>query len=369
MDNTKKILEKSKSLATAQGLLLLGATGVTKPPEFKAYKAWLAEGRHAGMGFMAHHAEARASLDYVLSGARGALVLALPYGQGDRYRPRGQPGQPRVAQYARLRDYHRVLKAKATAVATALFANDGAVDDPPSAPVQWRVVVDTAPVLERALAARAGQAFIGKNTCLIHPRWGSWLLLGTIVTTADLSTLGDDGGEAYAGARSGRGTTGGCGSCRRCQVHCPTGALDQDYRLDANLCLSYWTIEHRGTIPERFWPWLAQYYYGCDICQLVCPYNRAAPARAAEDLVRLRELPSLPQVATMQPADYERWFGGTPMTRAKRSGLMRNALIALTVTKDPQLEAVMAELAGQVNDPVVQDTLQQIQDYLLRQSP
>ena len=132
-----------------------------------------------------------------------------------------------------------------------------------------KIAVDSVPIFERAIAAKTEFGFIGKNTCYIHPKKGSFFLLGEIILD---EVIKQDSKLAVETTK--RTDLGGCGSCKRCQVHCPTGALDKEYELDANLCLSYWSIESRGIIPEKFWPWFSKFYFGCDICQLVCPYNR-----------------------------------------------------------------------------------------------
>ena len=156
---------------------------------------------------------------------------------------------------------------------------------------------------------------------------------------------------------------GGCGPCRLCQDECPTGALSTDYVIDARRCLSYWTIEHRGTIPEEFWPHLARYVFGCDICQLACPYNVRAERTAPPDDFRQRELPALFETAVMDQAQIERYFGGSPMTRAKRGGLRRNALIALAVTRDHRLAEAL-EYARRDPEPPLPETTSQIERYL-----
>jgi epoxyqueuosine reductase len=343
--------------AEGLGLVFLGTAELGEEPDFTRYLRWIEEKRHAGMAYLTDHLELRRDPRALLEGARSVVVVGLGYYLGDKLRARGAGGEPRVAQYARLRDYHKVLRRRCEELAEALR------DATAPRPVATRVVVDSAPILERALAARAGGGFVGKNTCLIHPREGSWLLLAEIVTSLDLpSTVRASVDPAR------RGEAGGCGSCRRCQVFCPTGALDRDYTLDANRCLAYWTIEHRGTIPERFWPWLGQYYFGCDICQLACPYNRGAKLQASAELVKLRELPPLHEVAVMDHAAYERMFGGTPLTRAKRQGLKRNALIAMAVTRHPRLEEAMARAVRDEPEAVVAETVAQIRAWLSREA-
>jgi epoxyqueuosine reductase len=223
----------------------------------------------------------------------------------------------------------------------------------------YRVVVDSAPVLERALAARAQHGFIGKNTCFISANHGSFFLLAEILFSASLP---DEVGNAVDPSK--RSNDGGCGTCKRCQVNCPTGALDSDYRLDANRCISYWTIEHRGVVPTAIWPWFKHYYFGCDICQLACPYNRKATHSSHVSELKLKEQPPLADIATMDQNFYEATFGGTPMTRAKREGLMRNALIAMAVTNDPKLSGVLKVIAEDGAMPeVVQQTALQVQTF------
>lgn len=326
--------------AEREGLLFLGTVGLHYPEDYRRFRQWIAENRHADLKFLENHPELRAEPKGLLPGARSAVILALPY-----FHDESPPG-PQVARYARYADYHRVLKEKAERVAAAGLPGHNV-----------RVAVDSAPILERALAAQTRRGFIGKNTLYIHPDHGSFLLLGEILTDADLP---HDLPPVIDPARKTR--EGGCGPCRLCQSACPTGALDHAYTLDASKCLAYWTIENRGTIPERYWPWLADYYFGCDLCQLACPYNRQAKPAPAD--WKARDYPDLETVAGMDQAQYERHFGGTPLTRAKRSGLRRNALIAMAVTRHPGLERVMARVPSD-GDPVLEATVSQIRAYLL----
>lgn len=213
-------------------------------------------------------------------------------------------------------------------------------------------------MLERALAARTSAGFIGKNTCYIHPEAGSFILLGEILLTRDLTET-DEPSTVDPQVRSDQG---GCGSCRRCQIYCPTGALDEAYRLDARKCLAYWTIEHRGTIPFEFWPWLKTYFFGCDLCQLACPYNRAIAISQEPVRVELNQIDFF-DVATMSQARYEQLFGGSPLTRAKRSGLRRNALIAMTVTSDLRLPEAL-QMLTEDDEPVLHETSTQIGQWV-----
>lgn len=290
------------------------------------------------MTYLEKYPEIRRQPGSILPGAKTALILALPYYQGDAFVKEGSPrAVARIAQYARFRDYHRVLAERGERLAAWLTERAGG---------QTRVCVDTAPILERALAEGSEQGFIGKNTCYIHPRLGSFLLLGELFTTLALEVDSRRPSEARP-----KSPSGGCGECRLCQVQCPTGALDEAYRLDARKCLSYWTIEHRGPIPYEFWDGVAQYVFGCDLCQLACPWNWKADNQLPRSLPT-RDFPSLFAIATMSQTDYETAFGGTPLTRAKRNGLRRNALIAMFVLADPRLPEALQAADRDPGEPV-----------------
>ncbi len=305
---------------------------------------WLEAGNHAGMEFLSRNSEIRGDLNRLLPGAKNAVVFALPYAPAKTDTEHETSTRPRVAKYARLRDYHKVMWQEGEAAFTAAI---------PDRSAEHRVCVDSAPVLERALAAKVGLGFIGKNTCFIAGKQGSFMLLGVILTTFEMPAT-----MPLPEIKS-RSNANACGGCRRCQAHCPTGALDQAWTLDSRRCLSYWTIENRGTIPEEFWPWLGKYWYGCDICQDVCPYNRTGEKLKRNDLQRPVEGLRLQEVASMDQELYEKTFGGTAMTRAKRNGLRRNAMIAMFVTSSPGLNSVL-EKGLQDQDPVIQETARQI---------
>ncbi len=339
-------------LCSKQGLVLLGLVELGPEPSFPAFEHWLEEGQHAGMDFLQNNKHLRQDPRGLLDDAVQALVFALPYFQGDKLQA-ARRGAYRVAQYARLRDYHKSMRKKASGVLQELKVLITGL--------QGRVTIDSAPLLERALAARTSQGFIGKNTCYIHPQQGSLLLIGEILLTKRVRS-NDSFLQVDPTLRTDQG---GCGSCTRCQVNCPTGALDVAYKLDARKCLAYWTIEHRGPIPFEFWPWLPTYIFGCDLCQLACPYNRKAPLTSEvirHDLIN----PDLLELATMSQQRYEAWIGGTPLTRAKREGLRRNALIALAVTRDDRLQKA-CESVGEGEGVVLHETLRQIKQWQLLQ--
>ncbi len=339
------------SLFERQGLVFLGLVKLGEEPDFARFQQWLAEARHGEMAFLEQHQQLRADPRGLLPGAQQALIFALPYYQGDRLQAARQ-GSYRVAQYARLKDYHRSMRQRATGILQELQKHYPGLGG--------RVTIDSAPLLERALAARTRRGFIGKNTLYIHPDHGSFLLLGEILLDQVLDHP-DEPAQVRADERQ---TDGGCGSCRRCQVHCPTGALDQDYRIDARKCLAYWTIEHRGPVPFTYWPWFRVYLFGCDLCQLACPYNRQITASSEAARADLAQLDLL-DVATMSQERYEGLFGGTPLTRAKRAGLRRNALIAMTVSRDPRVQQAIN--AVEEHDPeVLHVTIKQIHEWITR---
>ncbi len=316
-----------KSWALAAGFDRAGVASLAPAAHGTAFVRWLARGDFAGMAYLERRLEARLHPATVLEGARSALCVALQYhplaGQGE---PAGDLW-PRVARYARGRDYHEVmgerLRALAARIAAALPG------------IQSRPYVDTGPVLERDLAARAGLGVVGKNTNLLHRQAGSWFLLGELFLTADLSP---DAPVADL-----------CGHCTRCLDACPTGALPQPYRLDSRRCISYWTIEHRGDLPPAARDLVGDWVFGCDVCQEVCPYNtRPAaadhpelglpPERAALDLVALLRLDRESYVAR---------FRGSPMKRVKQEGLQRNAAVAMGNRRDRRYVPALAEALAQ----------------------
>jgi epoxyqueuosine reductase len=273
------------------------------------------------MSWMAGKAEVRREPARVLPGARSVLCVALQYGPASD-RPGGVGGEPdgdlwpRVARYARGRDYHELMGRRLAGLAQrSREAFPGCAARP---------YVDTGPVLERELAARAGLGAVGKHTNLLHPDAGSYFLLGELFTTLGLAPdppLADL-----------------CGSCTRCLTACPTGALPEPYRLDSNRCISYWTIEHRGPLPAAARRLVADWVFGCDLCQEACPWN-TVPAPATDPALRLppeRAELDLASLLLLDRAGYVRRFRGSPMKRAKLQGLKRNAAVAMGNRGDPR---------------------------------
>ena len=294
------LTESVKALASELGFDLV-AVGPAGPPEHgPALRRWVEAGHAATMGYLARRQEERLDPAHVLPGVRSVVCVALNYYQGEAVDPSWKP----VARYAWGRDYHDVIAPRLDRLAEHLHRAAGA---------RSRGYVDTGPVLERDLAARAGLGWIGKNTMLLHPRLGSWFFIGVVLTTAEL---------AHDQPLADR-----CGSCRACLDACPTGAFVAPYVLDARRCVSYLTIEHRGDIEPERRAGMAGWEFGCDVCQDVCPWNGKAPVATVTEFQPKAPFPGAAAIAGMDDATLRRRFAGTALLRAKPSGLRRNALI------------------------------------------
>lgn len=343
------LAKKLEKISATEGLIHVGSRVLAPMPEYDCFKKWLAQGAHGDMAYLERYGEVRKDPRKLLPGARSAHIFAWRYAQRESARA-ASTVRPLIAQYARHSDYHKHLKAAIERVVQIFLDGLGLKDE-------GRVFCDSVPLLERALAAKLPGYFIGKNTCLIHKKRGSFILIGEWISTLPLT---DESIQAPVAIEK-RGEAGGCGSCRRCQVHCPSGALSQDYRLDARKCISYWTIEHRGVIPREFWPALRTYVYGCDICQNVCPYNRLDQPVSQLSGMRSYDFPELEKVVMMSQSEYEHYFGGSPMTRAKKSGLQRNALISMYVRKEKNWQKCVSWAKTQ-SDEVLRQTAVMIEE-------
>lgn len=302
-------------------------------------RAWLAAGKHGSMEYLARNIEIREDVA-LLTDPRARSVVMVADQYASRNEPevgRGTAGAARgkVARYARGEDYHGVVKARLHALADALReAHPGH---------EFRTFVDTAPVLERELAARAGLGWQGKHTLLIHPARGSWLLLGGIATTLEIS--------APVGQRS---EEDHCGTCTRCIDACPTGAITP-YSVDASRCISYLTIERRGEIEPDFHGPIGEWMFGCDVCQEVCPHNSPRPLRDtgeahASYAARVNGLDPL-GVLAWRAEDRSRVLSGSAMKRAKLEMLKRNALIVLGNTRPAGARARVEQVAADATEP------------------
>jgi len=295
-----------------------------------AFETWLDSGMHGDMTYLADPVQRamRVDLRTLLAGARSVVVVGVAHDSGvvPAERLRGQ-----VARYARARDYHSIIKARLRRLADEIGRLVGR-------PVASRPCVDTAPVLEREVAERAGLGFIGKNTLLIAPGIGSYLLLGELILDVELEP------STVAGTERNR-----CGSCTACLDACPTGAFVGPYVLDARRCISYLTVEHRGPIPRELRPIIGTRIFGCDVCQEVCPFNAAAPSRTAPDpslaltlRAAERSAPDLVRTLGLGAAQMRQLVRGTPLRRAGRDGLLRNVCVALGNTGEPAVIPALA---------------------------
>jgi epoxyqueuosine reductase len=310
-----------KAEARRQGFDLAGITSPQPPPHLDRYVAWLEAGRHGEMSYLGSERgrAGRADPRSLLPGCQSILVLAA------NYMPTATPSGPvLVAAYARGDDYHTFLLERARRIVDRLQRRLGQ-------PFAAHVYTDTGPLLERELAQRAGLGWIGRNTCLIHPRLGSMVLLVEVLLGLELPA-----DAPFAADR--------CGTCRRCMQACPTGCILPDRTLDARHCLSYLTIEARGPIPPALRPAVGNWLFGCDVCQQVCPWNLrfARPTSDPTFAPRPGLDPAEPaRFLALAASGFPAWLRGSPLTRAKRAGLARNAaVVAGNLRREEHLPAL-----------------------------
>ncbi len=290
----------------------------------------LARGYQADMAWLGTQRAERLDPARLLPGVRSVVALALSY--RDTERPEPGPGLGRVARYARGRDYHGVMKRKLKALVAELAGLAPGARFFPSS--------DVAPVMEKVWAERAGLGWIGKNGCLISPRLGSWVLLATVLTDLELAP------DAPARER--------CGTCEACLPACPTGAIPEPGYVDARRCLSFWTIERRGAVAPALAGRLAGWAFGCDDCQLACPWNRDLPPTSDPELLPRdgqAEL-SLEALLRLDEAEYARRFHGTSLARARLDGLQRNAALLAGESGDARFIPLLRPLLGSPHDGV-----------------
>lgn len=298
------------------------------PPHAAEFGQWLAAGNAGEMSWMERNQERRTDPDQVLPGARSVVVLAMNYWQGDGEQT---GGSFQAARYAWGDDYHEVIEERLGKLDEWLTAHGG----------KQRCYVDTGPVLERDFAARAGLGWHGKSTMLISGKLGTWYFLAEILTTLDLPP------DEPAKDR--------CGSCTRCITACPTGAITSPYHLDARRCVSYLTIELKGSIPEDLRPLIGDRIYGCDDCLTACPWNRFArksreSAFAARDWLRK----PLAALLEMTSEEFSRVFRKSPVKRVKRRGFLRNVCVALGNTGAAD-DIPALERAARDPEPLIQE--------------
>jgi epoxyqueuosine reductase len=316
----QQILERAQAL----GFDSCKIASAASPRHAAEFRAWLRDGRAGEMEWMGRGEEKRCDLQKILPSARSVIVVALNYFQGEQASQSFGGATGRIARYAWGGDYHEVMLRKLEKLSAFLSQHDG----------RQKCYVDTGPILERDHAAAAGVGWHGKSTMLIDARLGTWFFLGEILTTLELPA------DTPQDPR--------CGSCQRCLVACPTGAITEPHRLDARRCISYLTIELRGSIPLELRPLVGDRIYGCDDCLDACPWNRFASAsREAAFSARPAVGMRLRDYLALDDAKFRDLFRGSPIKRIKRRGFLRNVCVALgnvgTHADLPALECAAAD--------------------------
>ncbi len=316
--------EELRRLILEAGFDNVGFAAAGAAPAREHFHEWLNRGFAAGMEYLKRRVERRTDPRNVVAGARTVIVVSRSYRDNEPFGiARGRSELAEIASYARGTDYHRVLEKRLKALTELLTS---------VYPAAYRYYVDTGPVLERDWAQLAGIGWVGKNTCTIDARSGSFLFLGAIITTLAVTP------DAPA--------TNHCGSCRRCLDACPTDAFAGPYQLDSRLCISYLNIEHRGAISEELEPAIGNLVFGCDICQEVCPFNRASGPEPEEELAARPQnrSPRLTDLARLDRSSFRERFPRSAIRRAKFEGFMRNVIIALGNSESPACLKALEEL-------------------------
>jgi epoxyqueuosine reductase len=323
-------------LALEVGLDLVGVAPVGPTPTWDTYRAWVSEGYAGEMAYLTRPdaIARRADPRRILPEAQSVLVIAASYAGPPP--PPLSPLHGRVSRYAwGKEDYHRWLLRRLKALVCRLIEVSGT-------PFPYRCYVDTGPVLERAWAQAAGLGWIGKNSCLIHPRMGSYLFLGVALLSVALPPTP-------------RPTLPSCGRCTRCMDACPTGAIIAPGVVDARRCLAYLTIEHRGAIPVSLRPAVDTHVFGCDVCQEVCPWNRKPLAMHTRESLPGSASLALPDLLFIDAKTFRTRFRRTPIWRATPEGIARNAAVVLGNLGDPAARPFVVRAASEAESALVRE--------------
>lgn len=329
-----------RQLARECGFELAGVAPAAPVPEAAFFLEWVRQGMAGEMAYLTgRRAELRTDPRLLLPAARSVICVGKLYNtSGPASIQAAGPERGWISRYAWGRDYHALLRSGLERLVALLEQDCG--------PFEWKICVDTAPLLERALARRAGLGWIGKNTCLINEPRGSWFFLGELLVSLEI--------EPDSGPPPDR-----CGSCTRCIEACPTSAIVPTGRsegpawaLDSRLCISYFTIELRGPIPEQHRADIGRHLFGCDICQDVCPWNRKAPVTGEDAFQPRRAAPHLAELAALTEQDFRREFADTSVVRARYRGFLRNLAVAMGNAGRPEFRPALERLAAHP-DPLV----------------
>lgn len=320
------------------GFQQVGIAGIDLSRDAEHLRDWLAKGQHGTMDYMARHGDKRVRPDELVPGTLRVVSVRMDYGTGEdaaAWATLAEGERAYVARYALGRDYHKLMRNRLQKLADRIASEIGVFG--------YRVFVDSAPVLERALARDAGLGWIGKHSCLINKDAGSWFFLGEIYTDLPLPV------DAPASAH--------CGTCTRCIEACPTGAIVAPYRVDARRCISYLTIELRESIPEELRPLMGNRIFGCDDCQLACPWNKFAVRHSVPDFLPRNGLDTatLAELFAWDEDEFLRRTEGSAIRRTGHAGWLRN--IAVALGNAPTTPAVLAALATRRDhpDPLVRE--------------
>jgi epoxyqueuosine reductase len=327
---TATLKQDIKDKARQLGFILAGVTSCTPPAHYPIFEEWLNKGFHGAMNYLAEERSRtrRADPKQILPECKSILVLALPY---LNLEGRMQNAEFQIAAYALGEDYHEVIPPRLKLMVEFIEEQIGY-------PIPNRYYTDTGPILERELAQRAGLGWVGKNSMLINPKAGSTFFLTEILLGLDI--------EPDAPL-----ITDHCGTCTRCLSACPTQAILPDRTLDARRCISYLTIENKGDIPEELRPLMQNWIFGCDICQMVCPWNRfSAPADSAFEPLAESQTSNL----ILSSVEFNQRFKNSPIKRAKRRGYLRNLAVAIGNSGNKD-DLSLLEQAAQDDEPLIRE--------------
>ena len=329
-----------RELARDSGFELCGVTPAVPASETGWYRDWVDRSFAGEMRYLTdRRAEVREDPRRLLPSARSIICTGKLYNTPQPYSTQFQDDELAwISRYAWGGDYHDVLRRGLAELRDRLRQRTGVE-------FESRICVDTAPLLERSYARQAGLGWIGRNTCLIHQQAGSWFFLGELLVSLEIA-----GHDAPPPDR--------CGTCRRCIDACPTDAIvpagDGRWTVDSRLCISYFTIELRGAIPREQRAAMGAHVFGCDICQDVCPWNRRAPAAAEPEFQSAHFAPDLARLAALTEDQFRDAFRGTPVTRARYSGFLRNVAVAMGNARLARFREPLEKLAA-CGDPLVEE--------------
>jgi epoxyqueuosine reductase len=335
-NNLKDVI---KAEAHRLGFLIAGVTVCQKPPHWPVYQNWLAKGYHAGMAYLAREdtLQKKAQPGLLLPGARSIWCFGFPYPAASQAGAfdMGLEKFGRIASYAQGRDYHLVFPGRLNELVRI-------IEEIVGRPVLSGLYTDSGPLLERDLAVLAGLGWVGKNGCLIRAGAGSYFLLAEMLIDLEFEP---DPPVMYDR----------CGVCRRCIDACPTGCILPDRTLDAGRCISYLTIENKGGIPREMRPLIGDWVFGCDICQSVCPWNKFAAIETAPDFQKRAayQVLSLRKILSLSPLTFKELFVDSPIARAKRRGLLRNAAVAAGNTLAEDCVTILRDLLLGDSEPLI----------------